>query len=567
VAGYSRLMGEDEEGTLRTLNAYRAVIDGLMAGHRGRVFGSAGDSVVAEFASAVEAVRCAVEIQEELEKRNADLPDDRRMRFRIGVNLGDVMIEGDNLLGDGVNVAARLESIAEPGGICLSGSVFEQVKGKLESRYEDLGKQEVKNIAEPVRVYRIRLESEATRTATDEKAARPSLPAKPSLAVLPFVNMSGDPEQEYFVDGITEDIITELSRFRALFVIARNSSFIYKGRAVKVQEVGKDLGVHYVVEGSVRKAGNRVRVTAQLVEAATGNHVWAERYDRDLEDIFAVQDEVSRTIVGTLAGRLEAAGVEQAKRKPTDNMAAYDYLLRGNEHHHRGTKDDNAQALRALEKAIELDPGCAPAYAQLACTLGQAWARGYLEDRDEVFNRCFENAQKAYSLDDDDSECHRILAAIHLFRQEHEQAEFHLERGLALNPNDPRIVSLKGELLTVLGQPEEGLEWVEKALRLDPHHPDGRSNDMGRALFVARRYQEAVRAFKRIPHPNHLHHAFLAACYAQMGNVEEAQAHTAEVLRMDPDFSVDKYLTTLAYKHQADRQHHRDGLIKAGLPG
>jgi len=325
VAGFSRLMGADEEGTLEALDASRTLIGGLVVGHHGRVFGSAGDSIIAEFASPVEAVRCAVAFQAALEERDAQADEARRMRFRVGVNLGDVMVQGENLLGDGVNIAARLEALADAGGIRISATVYEQVKEKLDLGYDDLGPQTVKNIAEPVPAYRVRLDGAAPRPG-----AASAISNKPSIAVLPFDNMGGDPEQDYFADGITEDLITELSRFQGLFVIARNSVFSYKGKSPKIQDVGTELGVRYVLEGSVRKAGDRVRITAQLIDAATGHHLWAECYNRKLDDVFAVQDDVTQQIVATLPRRVEAADLEHAKRKPTANMAAYDYLLQGN---------------------------------------------------------------------------------------------------------------------------------------------------------------------------------------------------------------------------------------------
>ena len=361
VAGYSRLMGADEAGTLERLKALRAeVVDPVIAAHDGRIVKLMGDGALVEFASVVGAVECAVEVQRGLSERTAGEPEDQRIVFRIGVNLGDVIIDGDDIYGDGVNVAARLQEIAEPGGVCISGSVFDQVKGKVEAGFEDLGDQRVKNIAEPVRAYRW-----SDAIAAPARAAPLALPDKPSIAVLPFVNMSGDPEQEYFSDGITEDIITELSRFPTLFVIARNSSFHFKGKAVKVSEIGRDLGVQYVVEGSVRKVGNRVRVTAQLVEAMSGNHLWAERYDRELEDIFEVQDEVAHTVAATVSGRLDDAGAERARRRPTEDLAAYDLFLRAYQHVHRWTRADLAAARPLLEKALDLDPNIARAHAYL----------------------------------------------------------------------------------------------------------------------------------------------------------------------------------------------------------
>ena len=402
VAGYSRLMGEDEAGTLATLKAHRAeFIDPAIASHGGRIVKLMGDGALVEFPSVVDAVECAVAVQQGMAARNADLPGDTRIDFRIGVNLGDIIIDGDDIYGDGVNVAARLQEVAETGGVAISAAAHDQIAGKVEAAFEDVGEHELKNIAKPVRVYRW---AEGTAGSPGESAPL-ALPDKPSIGVLPFTNMSGDPEQEYFSDGITEDIITELSRFRTLFVIARNSSFAFKGQAVDIGEVGRKLGVQYVVEGSVRKAGNRVRITAQLVEAESGNHVWAERYDRDLEDIFAVQDEVARTIVATVAGRVDDAGAERTQRRPTNDMAAYDYLLRANRHVHRYTKSDTAKARSYIEKAIELDPEIARAYALLANL--DVWDWFWREGGSESLDRAWAQLQKAIALDDNASETYQ----------------------------------------------------------------------------------------------------------------------------------------------------------------
>ena len=389
---------------------------------------------------------------------------------------------------------------------------------------------------------------------------------KPSIAVLPFANMSGDPEQEFFADGLTEDIITALSRFRDLFVISRNSAFVYKNRAVRIHEVAAEFGVQYVVEGSVRKAGNRVRVTVQLIDAESDRHVWAERYDRELEDIFAIQDEVTAAIVATLPGRVEAASHDRVKRKPTDNLAAYECVLAGKVLHHRSTRADNAEAQRVLERAIALDPKYAHAHAWLGCVLGQGWTYSWCEDRDATFRRVADELQTALALDENDSDVHRILAALNLVRGDHDRAMYHQERALALNPNNDLIVVQQGELLTWLGRPEEGIEWIRKAMRLNPYHPERYWSHLGRAYFVAQRYPEAVEAFARISRPDHTHHAFMASACAQIGDDTGAAAHAEEVLSRQPDFAVDAYLATLHYKRESDRAHHREALLKAGLP-
>ena len=385
VVGYSRLMGEDEAGTLTRLKSLRKeLVKPTITGGRGRIVKLMGDGLLAEFPSVVEAVRCAVDIQQDMAGREAGLPDERRIRLRIGVNLGDIIVEGSDIYGGGVNVAARLEGLADPGGICISGKVYEEVGDKLPNNFEDLGEQKVKNIPDPIRIYRWITSNAGTMPKARSENTQPPL-EKPSIAVLPFVNLSGDVEQEYFADGLSEDIITELSRFQTFFVIARNSSFAYKGQSVDVGKIGKELGVAYVVEGSVRKAGNRIRITAQLVEAANGNHIWAERYDNEFTDIFDLQDEVTQSIVAAIPGRLETADVNRIKRKRPEDMAVYDFVLRGKMHHHRGTIDDNAEALRLLDKAIEMDSEFAEAYAWKACTLGQALARNFGDNKEELF--------------------------------------------------------------------------------------------------------------------------------------------------------------------------------------
>ena len=573
MVGYSRLMEADETGTLARLKTHRLeLIDPAIAKNKGRLIKTAGDGMLVEFSSVADAVACAVEIQRRMAGRNSDAVPGREIRFRIGINLGDVISEDHDIFGDGVNVAARLQELAEPGGICVSGAIRDQAGDRLGVAFEDLGEQSVKNLTRPIRVFRVCLDEQGTAAApAPANAARPKTPVgavteKPSIAVLPFVNMSGDPEQEFFADGLTEDIITALSRFRDLFVISRNSAFVYKNRAVRIQEVAAELGVQYVVEGSVRKAGRRVRVTVQLIDAESDRHVWAERYDRELEDIFAIQDEVTAAIVATLPGRVEAASHERAKRKPTESMAAYECVLAGKVLHHRSTREDNAEAQRVLERAIALDPKYAHAHAWKACVLGQAWVYGWFEDRDATFRRIGEELQIAQALDENDSDLHRIFAGWNLVRGDHDRAMYHQERALALNPNNDLIVVQQGELLTWLGRPEEGIAWIRNAMRLNPYHPERYWSHLGRAYFVAQRYAEALEAFARISRPDHTHHAFMAAACAQMGDDAAAAAHAEEVLSRQPEFAVDAYLATLHYKRENDRAHHREGLLKAGLP-
>jgi len=566
MVGYSRLMEADETGTLARLRTHRLeLIDPVIAKNKGRIIKTTGDGMLVEFQSVADAVECAAEIQRRMARRNTDVSPARWIQFRIGINLGDVIVEDGDIFGDGVNVAARLQEVAAPNGICVSAAVRDQVGDRLDVAFEDLGEQNVKNIVRPIRIFRVLLDKQS-RPRSEGAVDEPSAATKPSLVVLPFVNMSGDSEQEFFVDGLTEDIITELSRFRDLLVISRNSAFVHKGRAIKVQDIAREFGVHYVVEGSVRKAGDRVRVTVQLIDAETDRHIWAERYDRKIEDIFAIQDEVTSAIVGTLPGRIEAAGHDRAKRKPPQSMAAYEYVLTGKILHHRSTPEDNAEAQRMLDRAIALDPKYAHAHAWKACVLAQTWVNNWCEDRRDTWKRVVDEAHVALALDDNDSDVHRVLAAVNLAHDEHEKAQYHQERALGLNPSNDLILVQQGELLTWLGRPEDGIEWIRKAMRVNPYHPERFWNHLGRAHYTARQYSDAVAALSRITRPACMHHALLAAALAQLGDKTAAEAHTQEVLRQDAAFSSQRFLSTFHYQLDSDRNHLREGLVKAGLP-
>jgi adenylate cyclase len=572
VVGYSSLMGIDEAGTLARLKAMRRdFFDPLIAAHSGRTFKLMGDGALVEFASAVDAVTCAIEIQKQVRERNAGGPEDSRIQFRIGINVGDIIVEGDDIYGDGVNVAARIQALADPGGIYISRGAAEQVRDKVPIKIEARGEQTVKNIARPIEVFCIIADDrDATARATHKSESHvqsPIVADKPAIAVLPFVNMSGEAEQEFFADGITEDILTELSRFRELLVISRNSVFAYKGKAINVQKVAKELSVQYVVEGSVRKSGSRVRITVQLIDAETDRHLWADRYDRELADIFAIQDEVTSSIVSILPGRVAAAAQDRVQRKPPENLVAYECVLAGKLLHHRSTRADNQEALRLLERAIALDPGYAHAHAWKACVLGQSTITGWCADVEAARRALIGEVTKALSLDENDSDVHRVLAAVNLtVHHDYDKALYHQERALALNPNDDLIAVQQGEVLTWIGQAEEGIEWIQKAMRLNPYHPETFWSHLGRAYFVARRYGEAVKAFQRRSRTGQTHCAFLAACYAQLGDAAAAKGATQELLQRAPGFSIERFIATQHYKHESDREHHRAALVKAHLP-
>jgi adenylate cyclase len=567
VAGYARLMAADEEGTLAALNARRRVIDELIARHHGRIFTTAGDSVMAEFASAVEAVRCAAAIQQEVERRNADLPEPGRMLFRVGVNLGDVMIAGDNLFGDGVNVAARLEGTAEPGGICISGAVYDQVRNKVDLSFADLGEQSLKNIGYPVRVFGVRRAAADAESVTERPAGIAPTRATvfPSIAVLPFANLAGDPEQEYFADGITEDLITELSRFQEIRVIARNSVLTYKTKPVRIQEVGRDLGVRYVLEGSVRKAGGRVRITAQLIDAATGHHLWAERFDRELADIFAVQDEVTGRIVATLAGKLAESERRRARSGQTENLEAYDCVLRGRELWERFTPEVNRQARRLYEKAIALDPDYARAYASLAWTYLVEHSERWGNADDRPLERALELAREGVIVNPASHSNHLALGQVCLSKGLYEEALDALETAIELNPNDADGYAFLARALSFAGRPDEAIDLMDKAQRLNPAAPHWYAWNLGMACYLARRYDDAVSALRKGRPLGAMAYRWLAAAYGQLGRELEAQAAAEEYRKRTPDFSLASHLEVLPFQHAEDREHYAAGLRKAGL--
>lgn len=564
MVGYSRLMEADEQGTLARLRTHRIeLIDPAIAKNQGHIIKTTGDGMLVEFQSVADAVRCAAEIQERMRRRNADVPEDRRIQFRIGINLGDIIFDQGDIFGDGVNIAARLEQLAEIGGFCVTQAVYEQVCDRLEIGFEDLGEKALKNITRPIRVWRARAELPKKAEADRNEQARAVV--KPSIAVLPFANMSGDPAQEFFVDGLTEDIITELSRRHELFVISRTSTFMYKGQSANLRDVAHKLGAQFLVEGSVRKAGDRLRVTVQLIDTATDAHIWAEKYDRQLDDVFAIQDEVTSAIVATLPGRVEAAQQDRLVRKTPANMVAYECVLAAKVRHHRGNREENTKAQELIDRALDLDPDYGHAHAWRGCILGQAWVYGWCADKDATFNEVVAELEKALTLDDNDADVHRILAAININRSDLTRARHHQERALTLNPNYDLVVVQYGELLTWLGRPEEGIEWIRKAMRLNPHHPERFWSHLGKAHFAARQYGDAIEAFMHLSAMDSVQHAFVAAAYAALGDRTAAAAHLALINGQDPDFGLEQVLATLHYAREADTLHLSDGLLKAGM--
>jgi adenylate cyclase len=578
VYGYSRLMGEDEEATVHTLSSHRKIIDGLIEQHRGRFVNSAGDSVLAEFASVVNAVQCAVDTQTALNAQNANLPSDRRMNFRIGVNLGDVMVEGDQIYGDGVNVAARLESLADPGGICVSRTVHENIRNKLPLAFEDLGEQSVKNIAEPVRVFRVLLDGAMPARRMTQRVPRKywrggifsvaglaiivvtvvlvqhvslkppqapasipppqtlalTLPDKPSIAVLPFINMSGDKDQEYFSDGITDDLITDLSRLPGLFVIARTSTFTYKGKTPSLREVSKQLGVKYVLGGSVQKAANQVRITAQLADATTGAEIWAEHYDRPLRDVFALQDEIVRNIVTTLNLQIALSQKGILIPRTTGNLEAYDDLLRGAEYLTGLTKDGISKARPLFEKAIELDSNYAEAYSLLGEYYFVDWVFAFNPDPNGV-KLGLQMEQRAIALDDSLSAAHGIMAVIEASSGQFDQAAIEARRAIALDPNSATAYYALASVLNQQNRAAEALVAIEKAIRLDPRNTVMYMADQGFAYLSLGRYQEAILALDRYlaHYPDVIWaHAWLARADSQIGNDSGAQSEVSEVKRV-----------------------------------
>jgi len=670
VKGYSRLMGEDEKGTVRTLNTYKRLMTGLIQHHHGRVVDAPGDNVLAEFASVVDAVECAVEIQKELKTRNAELPENRKMEFRIGLNLGDVIEDGEQILGDGVNIAARLESLSEAGGICISGTAYDHVENKLSLGYQYLGEQTVKNIAKPVRVYRVLMEPEAAGKVIGEKKAKPKqwqrvalsfgvilivviaavviwklytpsapqpevapkekitvapsekppvtvptspapsveparkekvtpplpekvtkpgpppppkeevaskgkmafpLPDKPSIAVLAFTNMSGDPKQEFLCDGITEEIITALSKVPELFVISRQSTFTYKGKPVKVKQVAEELGVRYVLEGSVQRSADRIRINAQLIDALTGNHLWADRYERDLKDIFALQDEITMKVLGGVRVKLTGDGLigrTEKYFKGKQGLDCFLKLLEASGYRSRMTIEDNNLARQLAEEAIAMCPENPMGYLSLGWAYNYDYWLNITKSPQESLEKGIELAQKALAMDDSLADAHALLCMLYNWKRQYDKAIVEGERAVALNPGGYPPLNTYALTLSALGRPEEAIPLFQKGIRLNPFGPFPIYINFGRALRETGRFEEAVSAYKKAiqlaPHMIDAH-AGLAATYIMMGREKEARAEAAEILRINPKFSVDSYAKRLTFKDQSVTDKYIDALRKAGL--
>ena len=576
VVGFSKMMGENEDRTLKNLKACRTLTDESVKTHHGRVFGSAGDSIIAEFGSPVDAIVAAVEFQKNLRDRNNEVDAEDQMQFRVGLNMGDVIIEGDNLYGEGVNVAARLESAAEPGGILVSGKFHDEVRRKLELGFESKGAQEMKNIEEPVHTFKVLLGQEAHadfHAPASPPSAVPSAPAahapgtsneKPRLIVLPFSNLNNVEDNDFLVDGIVEDIITEFSRLNSIEIISRNTAFAFKGKEIDNTQIAADYGIHFIATGSVRSSGNRIRISVELTDPATGSSIWSERYDRTMDDVFEVQDEIVRKVMVALVGKLETASLERAKRKPTESLNSYEYLLRGRDFHHKFSKEGVLSAIEMLDKSIAADPGNAQAYAWKACSIGQGLSKGYIEgDFQEGLEEGKAMIQKALELDENDFECNRLLCEINKFFEDFEQSEFFGKKAYDMNSNDPRVVCAYGELLVLTGRAEEGTELLIKAYELDPvgmgaSNADKRLGDVMLGAYVKGDYEQCLEYDRKVGKRQPIAWAAKIASLSALSQTQEKEAELTKFAAAYPDIVLGEEIDKLHFKDAAVKQNMKE---------
>ena len=572
VVGFSKMMGENEDRTLRNLKVCRTLTDESVKTHHGRVFGSAGDSIIAEFGSPVDAIVAAVEFQKNLRDRNNEVDPEDQMQFRVGLNMGDVIIEGDNLYGEGVNVAARLESAAEPGGILVSGKFHDEVRRKLELGFESKGAQEMKNIEEPVHTFKVLMGQEAKADSpapASPPSAVPSGPAthapgtsneKPRLIVLPFSNLNNVEDNDFLVDGIVEDIITEFSRLNSIEIISRNTAFAFKGKEIDNSKIADEFGIDFIATGSIRSSGSRIRISVELTDPTTGSSIWSERYDRTMDDVFEVQDEIVRKIMVALVGKLETASLERAKRKPTENLNSYEYLLRGRDFHHKFSKDGVLSAIEMLDKSIEADPNNAQAYAWKACSIGQGIGGGYLEGDEETnFEKLQTSIQRAQELDENDLECNRILCEINKFFEDFEQSEYYGRKAYDMNPNDPRVVCAYGELQVLTGRAEEGTELLIKAYELDPvgmgaSNADKRLGDVMFGAYVKGDYQQCLEYDRKVGKKHPIAWAAKIASLSSLSQTQEKEAELTKFAATYPDIILGEEIDKLHFQDKEVKQ-------------
>ena len=572
VVGFSKKMGENEDRTLKNLKACRTLTDESIEAHHGRVFGSAGDSVIAEFASPVDAIVAAVEFQRNLRDRNLKITPEDQMEFRVGLNLGDVIVEGDNLYGDGVNVAARLEPLAEPGGICVSGKFHDEVRRKLDLGFVSKGAQEMKNIEEPVHTFNVLMGHETEEVSQISSSAPSAAPTvrqssaneKPRLIVLPFNNLSNVEDNDFLVDGIVEDLITEFSRINSIEVISRNTAFSLKGKEIENTKIAAEFGIDFIATGSIRSSGNRIRISVDLTDPAMGNSIWSERYDGTMDDVFEVQDEIVRKVIVALVGKLEMAGLERAKRKPTENLTSYEYLLRGRDFHHKFSKEGVLSAIEMLDKSIEADPNNAQAYAWGACSLGQGLGRGYLEgDQETHFQKLQSLIQKALELDENDLECNRILCELNKLFEDFEQSEFYGKKAYDMNSNDPRVVCAYGELLVLTNRADEGTDLLIKAYELDPvgmgaSNADKRLGDVMFGAYVKGDFQQCLEYDKKIGKKQPIAWITKIASLESLNQSQEKEAELKKFADAYPEIVLGEEIDKLHFQEASAKQTLKD---------